>query len=123
MAANMLKYALTYITGNGDRHPLPVFPLSEGNKTPLIGKKRGGNGCLDATTDPEQVKRWWTTYPNANIGIATGEKSGVIVIDVDIKHHEGKFGDTTFTINVLSKQYQIPPQFEKAPTLKRTEGV
>ena len=102
---------MVYITGNGDRHPLPVFPLSEGNKTPLIGKKRGGNGCLDATTAPEQVKRWWTNYPNANIGIATGEKSGVIVIDVDIKHHEGKFGDES--LGELEKKLgELPDTWE-----------
>jgi len=31
----------------------------------------------------EQVKDWWTHYPNANIGIVTGEVSGIDVIDCD----------------------------------------
>ena len=26
---------------------------------------------------------WWTKRPDANIGIATGKKSGIIAIDVD----------------------------------------
>jgi len=31
----------------------------------------------------EQIKKWWTKTPNANIGIPTGEKSGWLVLDVD----------------------------------------
>ena len=58
--ADMLKYARAYAKENGSRKPLPIFPLSEGQKTPLIGKKRGGNGCLDATTDLEQINKWWS---------------------------------------------------------------
>jgi putative DNA primase/helicase len=41
------------------------------------------HGVYDATTERGQIKRWWTANPNANIGIATGRKSGIIVLDVD----------------------------------------
>jgi putative DNA primase/helicase len=41
------------------------------------------HGVNDATTERGQIKRWWTANPNANIGIATGRKSGIIVLDVD----------------------------------------
>ena len=37
----------------------------------------------NSTTDVEQIKKWWTKTPNANIGIPTGEKSGWLVLDVD----------------------------------------
>jgi len=32
---------------------------------------------------PDQVNAWWRRWPDANVGIATGDASGVIVIDVD----------------------------------------
>ena len=53
-----------------------VFPLAARSKVP----KKGSRGLWDATSDPEQVRAWWTADPNANIGIAT---AGLIVIDVD----------------------------------------
>ncbi|HEY5002964.1 MAG TPA: bifunctional DNA primase/polymerase, partial [Ktedonobacteraceae bacterium] len=41
-------------------------------------------GVKDATSKPEQVREWWRLYPDANIGIATGQ--GILVIDIDPKH-------------------------------------
>ena len=38
------------------------------------------HGARDATTDAPTITAWWTAWPNANIGLATGE---LIVIDVD----------------------------------------
>ena len=36
-----------------------------------------------ATTDPQAITAWWDQWPEANIGIVTGEKSGVWVLDLD----------------------------------------
>ena len=67
---------------------LAVFPLRPNDKRPLTK-----NGCKDATTDVLQVNTWWTRWPNANIGIATGRKSGgLVVIDVDIDDDKGEDG-------------------------------
>ena len=44
---------------------------------------RTQHGVHDATTDPAQIKDWWRDWPDANIGLAAGEPSGVVVIDVD----------------------------------------
>jgi hypothetical protein len=41
------------------------------------------NGCLDATTDSDKIQTWWEMYPDANIGIATGQESGLLVLDAD----------------------------------------
>jgi Bifunctional DNA primase/polymerase, N-terminal len=41
------------------------------------------NGHKNATKDPEQIRRWWSIFPEAAIGIATGSVSGLIVIDID----------------------------------------
>lgn len=53
-----------------------VFPLRPNKKTPLLP----GNWRTLATTNPEQIKRWWTENPDANIGRPT---DGEVVIDVD----------------------------------------
>ena len=51
---------------------------------PLRGKiPRTPHGLKDATTDPETIKEWHRKWPGANWGIATGEASGIVVLDVD----------------------------------------
>ena len=59
----------------------PVFPLRSRHKEPLISKAAGGNGCHDATCDRDQISEWWTRWPKANIGLATG--AAFFVLDVD----------------------------------------
>jgi hypothetical protein len=44
------------------------------------------NGFKDATEDEDQIRRWWTQRPNANVAVATGSCSGLWVLDVDVKH-------------------------------------
>lgn len=65
--------ALTYASWGW--HVLPVVP---NGKIPATQ-----HGVKDATTDAEQIARWWTQNPDFNIGIAAGERSGVIVFDID----------------------------------------
>lgn len=60
-----------------------VFPLAALSKMPAISKSKGGRGCNDATTDIEQIERWWKEYPKANVGLATGPVSKCWVLDVD----------------------------------------
>ena len=36
-----------------------------------------------ASDDPEQFKRWGAKNPRSNIGIATGDVSGIVVLDID----------------------------------------
>jgi len=40
-------------------------------------------GRNSATTDPETIRRWWGQYPHANVAIATGPESGLVVVDLD----------------------------------------
>jgi len=41
------------------------------------------HGVNDSTTDQEQIDDWWTEHPDANIGIATGQQSGILALDID----------------------------------------
>ena len=53
---------------------------------------RTSHGVHDATTDADTIRSWWDQWPDANVGIATGKASGVIVIDIDIDAGHGKDG-------------------------------
>ena len=44
---------------------------------------RTQHGVKAATTELETIYQWWTLWPQANIGIATGSTSGIVVIDID----------------------------------------
>jgi hypothetical protein len=56
----------------------PVFPCGP-NKKPLVKWSR------EATTDPNLIEVWWSRWPNAMIGIPTGARSGLFVVDIDVK--------------------------------------
>lgn len=58
-----------------------VFPLIPNSKRPLTQ-----NGFKDASKDPAVIKRWWAQHPAANVGLATGEVSGLVVVDIDVKN-------------------------------------
>lgn len=57
----------------------PVFPVGQ-NKRPLVRWKEG------ATTDVETILDWWRRWPLAMIGMPTGKRSGVVVLDIDRKN-------------------------------------
>jgi hypothetical protein len=40
-------------------------------------------GVKDAATNGEVIAGWWERWPDANLGLASGRPSGVVVIDVD----------------------------------------
>ena len=61
---------------------IPVFPLLPRSKNP----RRGSHGFQDATSNPEQVCAWWRENPRYNIAIPCGEKSGLLVLDIDPRH-------------------------------------
>lgn len=49
-----------------------------------VGKHpRINRGVNKATTDIKQVEKWWDRWPDANIGLATGTASGIVVVDAD----------------------------------------
>lgn len=44
----------------------------------------------EATTNPERIRKWWKRWPDAQVGIVTGKRSGIDVLDLDQK--DGKDG-------------------------------
>jgi replicative DNA helicase len=62
-------------------------------KTPYTAK-----GLDDASIDPDQINAWWEKWTNAMIGINAG-KSGLFVVDIDLKHVDGLAVYSTWNIN------------------------
>lgn len=65
-----------------------VFPLRERSKAPAVK-----GGFKSATDDEDMIGQWYDTYPDHNLGIATGAVSGgLLVIDVDVDPDKGEDG-------------------------------
>jgi putative DNA primase/helicase len=69
----LLLYALAYAALGWRIHPCRL------DKTPYL---RGG--YKQATTDEAKIREWWSRWPGASIGCATGEVSGIWVLDADL---------------------------------------
>jgi putative DNA primase/helicase len=93
---------------------------------------RTTHGFNDATNNIEQIKIWWTRWPDANIGVATGKKSGIVVLDIDkktqgfesIKKLEGEFGNLPKVLTVNTGGGGLHLYFKYPENgFKSTEGV
>jgi putative DNA primase/helicase len=105
-----------------------VFPLVPGRKLPLIEAWQ-----KQASDDADVIGEWAARWPNANIGIATGESSGVVVLDLDVKDSRNGVQD----LAALRQRGQaLPPCpialtpsggrhlfFAAAPGLKNVVGI
>ena len=76
MSSDLLDAAIEYATRG-----CPVLPLLPGEKRPH--GRLVPHGLKDASTDPEQIRAWWTAEPTANIGLRTGEHFDVLDVDGD----------------------------------------
>lgn len=65
-------------------------------------------GLKDATTDETEIRTWWRQWPEANVAIATGAASGLIVLDVDPRHGGDK------SLRRLEDQYGSWPKTPRA---------
>ena len=77
-------------------HGWPVFPCREGAEEavdPMTGEistlnektPRTSNGFNGASKTARIIERWWADNPGSAIGIPTGAKTGVFVLDIDAK--------------------------------------
>jgi len=77
---------------------IPVFPLhwikNDGScscRQEAICQCKGKhprikNWCEEASTDEAKLHEWWDKTSLANIGIPMGEKTGLVALDVDVRH-------------------------------------
>jgi hypothetical protein len=65
-----------------------VFPVRPGSKAPPLTP----HGLKDATTDPAAIRKWWGQWPDANVAIATGPGSKLLVVDIDVDPEKGVNG-------------------------------
>lgn len=72
--SDLVDAAVAYAGGWG----WACFRLRPNSKLPATA-----HAFHDATTDSAQVVDEWTRHPDANVAIATGAVSGLVVIDVD----------------------------------------
>lgn len=80
----------------------PVFPLQaairgvkESGKRPLTK-----HGVKDATTDARQIRAWWATWAEANVGIACGEE--LVVVDIDTATPPAPFDELPASLTVTT---------------------
>ena len=57
-----------------------IFPLWKGTKgNPIVQWKK----YISEKPTEDEIKNWWTKYPEANIAIVTGKISGIFVLDTE----------------------------------------
>jgi len=59
----------------------PIFPVNRKTKKPLVKWKPYQNRL----PTKNEVNEWFSTWPDANIAMATGSLSGVLIVDCDSK--------------------------------------
>lgn len=97
---------------------LHVFPLGRAG---TAGAKRPRFDWMSLqTTAPtdEEVERWWTATPDANIAIATGTEKGVVIVDTDTEDAAKWVTDNlpptpwrVQTANGIHFYYRVNPDF------------
>ena len=84
---SMLELALDYVAQGYEVFPADPSPIDKRGKAPLTT-----NGMKDASSDPAQVRAWWTAHPDALI--ACRIPADVVVLDIDPRHN----GDATWRL-------------------------
>ena len=80
-----------------------MFPCGP-DKRPLVP-----HGFKAATTDPATVRTWWGQWPDALIAVPTGEHTGIVVLDPDVR--PGIDGNDTLYL-LEERHGKLPPTVE-----------
>ncbi|WP_281968593.1 phage/plasmid primase, P4 family [Roseovarius nanhaiticus] len=72
-----------------------VFPAPIGQKRSHKSAEYSNGRAWGATTDTAEIAQDWQRWPNANVGIVTGPKSGFFVIEADTLKGHGVDGIST----------------------------
>lgn len=96
----LLRAGLSYA-----RRSIPIFPCEPSSKRPLTY-----NGFWDATTNEGHIRAWWRRWPSANVGVPTGKRSGLLVLDVDPR------GGSPQSLSILERENGPLPRTARART-------
>jgi hypothetical protein len=99
-----VSFALDIALGWYLKKGLAIFPCKE--KKPMIE-----TGFKAASKDPEQIRNWWTTWPKAQFGVATGRINNLLVVDIDGPRGQAWLAQqnwsTTFTVETSPGRVQL----------------
>jgi hypothetical protein len=99
---NALPQALTYVAKGWH-----VFPVPPGEKKSYKSAKFSDGRQWGATTDAEEVNRDFQRWPDANVGIVTGPKSGFFVVECDTPEGHDVDGIASLAM-VVAKHGALP---------------
>lgn len=117
-----LDMALKYAEQN-----IKVFPLTPNTKIPLKNTK----GSKEATTNKNQITKWWTNTSNANIGLVT---SDFFVLDIDTHSDDNNgfksletlvntFGELPNTFSVTTGNNGLHLYFKKPIDIELSQRI
>jgi hypothetical protein len=98
---------------------LPTWWIENGRCACPLHTPLGGKSCPPgkharikawperATCDQATIAEWWSDWPYANLAVATGPGSGILVIDVDGPDGEASLAKLEFTTGPLPAH--LPP--------------
>ena len=90
-APDMLQHALDYARRGW--LVIPLHTVDDAGACSCLNARcksqakhpRTRSGLREASRDEAQIRAWWDRWPRANIGVVTGQRSGLWVLDVDRK--------------------------------------
>jgi hypothetical protein len=109
----VLEHALKYA-----RRGWSVLPVM--NKRPLLSS---WTEYQQHRATEEEIRAWWTQWPKAGIGIATGRVSNIIVIDVDSEEGLRALGTIPPTLTARTQRGGFHLYFEYVPGVPNCVGV
>lgn len=112
-----LEAALGYIS-RGWR----VIPVNAADKKPWDPETNRlmSRWQIEATIDPTKIEKWFKRRPDLGVGIATGRKSGIVILDFDKSKGKDGPGDKA----KLEKKYgKLPPTLTQSTPSGGTQEV
>jgi Bifunctional DNA primase/polymerase, N-terminal len=103
----MLAAALHYT-----RHGLAVFPVRPDSKQSHKCAAHSDGRAWGMTRDAAEIRRDFTRWPNARIGIPTGADNGIVVVETDTR--EGHGVDGAASLALLEAEHDALPETLKA---------
>ena len=93
----------------------PVFPARTDKKKSHKSAEYSDGRPWGATKDPDEIRRDFERWPDANVGVVTGAISGIFVVEADTK--EGHDVDGIASLAALEEEHEPLPATRQAEIL------